>query len=335
MRTRRIDLEPVGDTETILIRPEEAGERLDRFLVKRRHDTSRSLVQQMIHEGWVQVNQRNVKPAYRLRRGDRLTVTWARIRPMDELRPVHRPLRVLYEAEDYLIILKPPGLVVHPGAGYHEDTLVQRLIANYPEIRSVGHPLRPGIVHRLDRVTAGVMVVARSQRGYLYLVDAFKRRRVRKVYFALCVGMPEPPAGELRTLIGRHPRHRKRYDVVVRNGKPAVTRYRVIGVGKGLSLVRVVIHTGRTHQIRVHMTYRGAPLLADPVYGRTGIKRLDPRLKTIVNQLRQRPAIPLIARRLALPDPDTGEYRVFRSPLPRWFVEILKIGVVRPIHSHF
>ena len=334
MRARRVELEPTGDREEIVIRPDEAGVRLDRFLVSRREDTSRSMVQQMIHEGWVRVNQRIVKPAYRLRSGDRLTITWARIRPMEELKPIHRPFRVLDEADDYLVILKPPGLVVHPGAGYHEDTLVQRLIARYPEIRSVGHPLRPGIVHRLDRVTAGVMVVARSQRGYLYLVDAFKHRRVKKEYFAICVGIPEPPAGELRTLIGRHPKHRKRFDVVVRNGKPAVTRYRVIGVGKGLSLVRVVIRTGRTHQIRVHMAYRGVPVFADPVYGRTGVKRFDPRLQGIIKALRQKPAIPLVARILAFPDIDSGEYRVYRSPLPRWFHEILKLGEVHPVHPY-
>lgn len=322
--------EPTGQVQELRIGPEDAGLRLDRYLTRMREDYSRSILQKMIQQGWVLVNQRQVKPSYRLRTGDHIKITWARVKPMDEIKPIARPLKILDATEHYLVVFKPAGLVVHPGAGYHEDTLVHRLIASYPEIQTVGHPLRPGIVHRLDRVTSGIMVVARNSRAYLALIKAFKERKVRKIYDAICIGVPQPPAGEIKTLIGRHPKHRKRFDVVVRNGKPAHTRYRVKGIGRSLSYVRVSIYTGRTHQIRVHMSYRGTPLFADPVYGRTGMKYFDPALQQMIKKLRMIPAIPLVARYLAFPDPSSGEMRVYRGPVPKWFKKIIRLDEIKP-----
>ncbi|GBC84553.1 Ribosomal large subunit pseudouridine synthase D [bacterium HR11] len=309
--------------ETLSVPAADAGTRLDRFLTARADGRSRAQVQSLIEQGWVRVNGRVVKPSYRLRAGDTVEVTWVRFEEEAGLTPEPGPLRVLYEDESLLVVAKPAGVPVHPGAGHTTGTLVHRLIARYPEVAAVGHPRRPGIVHRLDRVTSGLLVVARTPAAYLRLVEAFQRRRVHKHYVAIVWGRPHPPAGVIETRIGRHPRHRKRFDVVSTGGKWARTRYRLAATTETFSRLHVWPYTGRTHQIRVHLTHVGHPIVGDPTYGHRGWHTVrDPVLRDLLRRMARRPAIALHAGCLALPHPVTGTVLRFRLPPPRWFRDL-------------
>lgn len=306
--------------EVLIVTPAEAGERLDRFLTARASDWSRAQVQRLIREGLVRVGGRVVKPGYRLRVGDEVEIAWLRPEPPERLEPESGPLRVLYEDSAIIVVAKPAGLPVHPGAGHLMGTLVHRLLARYPEIASIGHPLRPGIVHRLDRVTSGLMVLARTESAYRTLVDAFQHRRVYKRYQAIVWGCPENPEGIIRGAIGRHPRQRKKFVVVPQGGKMAQTRYRVMATTQMFSRLYVWPRTGRTHQIRVHLTFLGHPIVGDPTYGHRGWHTLpDSVLRTLVRRMMRQPAIALHADRLAFPHPETAEVVRFRLPPPRWF----------------
>jgi 23S rRNA pseudouridine1911/1915/1917 synthase len=306
--------------ETVSIPASAAGTRLDRFLTARADGWSRTQVQALIEQGWVRVNGRVVKPSYRLRAGDTVEVTWARLEEALTLTPEAGPLRVLYEDESILVVAKPAGLPVHPGAGHPTGTLVHRLLARYPEIAAVGHPLRPGLVHRLDRVTSGLLVVARTPTAYLRLVEAFQGRRVHKHYVAIVWGQPRSPTGVIETRIGRHPRHRQRFDVVSTGGKWARTRYRLTATTGAFSRLHVWPYTGRTHQIRVHLTHIGHPIVGDPTYGHRGWHTVrDPVLRAMLRRMARRPAIALHAGCLALPHPVSGTVLRFRLRPPRWF----------------
>lgn len=276
------------------------GERLDLFLAAQTPGVSRSRAQRLIAAGLVTVNGRRGRPGLQLKPGDRVVV---RIPPPPpgELAPEPLPLEILYEDDDLLVVNKPAGLTVHPGPGHASGTLAHALLAHRPELARVGEALRPGIVHRLDRDTSGVMVVAKHEVARANLVRQLAERRVQKTYLALVRGEPRPPAGVIEAPLGRDPRHRQRM-AVVEGGREARTQYQVRERFAGAALLEVRPETGRTHQVRVHLAAIGHPVLGDPVYGR--------RSELVPRQF-------LHALRLRLRLPSSGEEREFEAPLPQ------------------
>jgi 23S rRNA pseudouridine1911/1915/1917 synthase len=299
------------------VAPPRTGERLDRFLAAAQTDLSRSRLQGLIRDGRVAVNGSAARASQRLKDGDRIRVEIPDPEPL-ALVAEDLPLTVVHEDEDIVVIDKPAGLVVHPGAGVRRGTLVHALLHRWPEIAGVGGAGRPGIVHRLDKDTSGLMVVARSPRAYRALVEALRAREVKRTYLALVWGDPRSPDGEIETRIGRHPKDRKRMAVLPRGGKLARTRW-TVAERFGIA-ARLVVHldTGRTHQIRVHMAHLGHPVIGDRLYG-TGKKLLSTSasqrsLATEVASCLPRQA--LHAAALELPHPATGARASFASPLP-------------------
>jgi ribosomal large subunit pseudouridine synthase D (EC 5.4.99.-) len=240
-----------------------------------------------------------VRPAYRLTPGDRITVTFPE---EPTVRPESLPLDIVYEDEYLLVVNKPAGMVVHPAARIVSGTLVNALLAHCPQVADVGGPDRAGIVHRLDRETSGLIVVAKNPEAHAALQRQFKRRLVRKTYVALVEGQVQPRKGIIEVPIGRDPKDRTRM-AVSRTGRPAVTQYRVVEVFPQYTLLEVRPHTGRTHQIRVHLAWLGYPVVGDRVYGR--------RRQTLLPDRHF-----LHARELAFTHPVTGEKLVLSAPLP-------------------
>jgi 23S rRNA pseudouridine1911/1915/1917 synthase len=288
----------------------DAGERLDRH-VAARLDAPRNQVQRWIAAGLVRVDGAPARPSHPLRAGERIDC--APPPPADaRLDPEAGELVLLFEDEDLLVVDKPPGIAVHPGAGRRGGTLVHRLLARFPELAGVGGPGRPGIVHRLDKDTSGAIVVARSTRAYRALARDFAARRVDKVYLAVAWGAP-PPSGAIEAPIGRHPRRRQ--EMTVRpGGRSASTAFRTLAAGGGVALLEVRLTTGRTHQIRVHLKSAGHPLVGDPVYGERRWKgrAAGPGARA----LRDFPRPALHAWRLALTHPGSGARVAFEAPVP-------------------
>lgn len=291
--------------------PEDRGKRLDSYLASH-FDTARNQVAHWIQDGLVLLDGRVAKASTRLEGRE-----WVECTPPErdvgaEMVPEDGPLTTLFEDDQVVFLDKPAGLVVHPGAGRDSATLAHRLLFHYPEMRSVGGPGRPGIVHRLDAGTSGVMVVARSEQAYSRLSEAFAERRVEKSYMAVVYGTPRAAAATIDAPIGRHSHRRKEMAVVAR-GRPAVTRYQTLQSAAGLSLLRVRLETGRTHQIRVHLKHRGHPLVGDPVYGEARWKALAKHLRSRLEKF-PRPA--LHAWRLRLAHPTLAEPLEVVAPVP-------------------
>lgn len=280
------------------------GQRLDKWLAERLPDHSRTEIQRWIREGLVRVNGRASKPGYKLEPGDVVEVDVPAPVPYEEVKPEPIPLNILYEDDDLLVIDKPAGMVVHPAPGHTSGTLVNAILYHCPDLRGVGGVERPGIVHRLDKDTSGLILVAKHDRAHRELQRQFKEREIEKAYLALVEGHLQPKEGRIEAPIGRDKRHRKRM-AVIRDGREAVTEYRVIAYYDDYTLVEVYPLTGRTHQIRVHFAFIGHPLVGDTVYGRRK-QRLKPWLKRQF----------LHAHRLRFRLPRTGEWVEFTSPLP-------------------
>ena len=293
---------------------------MDQFLAGQPTGLTRSQLQRLIGDGLALVNGSGSKASSKVRRGDRITLTVPPPKPT-EIVPQWMPLTVVYQDEHIAVIDKPAGLAVHPGPGHSGHTLVNALLAICPDIQGVGGEIRPGIVHRLDKDTSGLMVVAKTHQAHLDVSGQIKVRQVDKGYIALAVGKVEPAVGVIDEPIGRDQHNRKRM-AVVPDGREARTRYRVLeyimpsggvpmpsggvrmpsgGVRLGYSLLEVVLETGRTHQIRVHFSFLGHPLMGDGVYGRSS-PLLDRQF--------------LHANRLGFRHPATGEPVEFRSELP-------------------
>lgn len=290
------------------------GERLDRFLADR-VESSRSQIQRWIDAGDVRVDGEVAKASFRLEPG--LVVTWSPPSPEPplEIEPEPGPLSVIHEDAHVVVVDKPAGLVVHPGAGRRSGTLVHRLLDRYPEMEGVGPVHRPGIVHRLDLDTSGVLVVARTTEARRSLVRNFRERRVEKRYLAVVYGAPDPDEGRIELPIGRHPT--RRTEMTVRpEGRAARSDYLVRGSTAGISLLEVTIHTGRTHQIRVHLKAIGHPVVGDPVYGEARWKNLSGPASRARAALRDFPRPALHAWRLGFPHPADGETVGFEAPVP-------------------
>ncbi|MEE8352849.1 MAG: RluA family pseudouridine synthase [Dehalococcoidales bacterium] len=287
---------------------EAAGGRLDKFVAERCPELSRTQAQKLIEDGDVTVNGETARPGLRLTVGDRIEV---RVPPVtaSSLEPEAIPFGVLYEDDDLLVIDKPAGLPVHPAPGHPGHTLANGILAYLSAPPDTGDALRPGIVHRLDKDTSGVMLVAKNRLAHAGLSRQFKSREVSKVYLALVRGRLSPDRGVIEAAIGRDPRNRKRMAVVADDrGRAARTRYRVVKYAGNHSLLEVTTETGRTHQIRVHLAAIGHPVVGDATYG--------PKPAAAPRQF-------LHARRLGFRLPSSGEYVEFESDLPADLEQVL------------
>jgi 23S rRNA pseudouridine1911/1915/1917 synthase len=256
-----------GETLVLTADAQESDERLDQWLSGRIPEWSRTRIQALIREGCVEADGRSDwRPRDRVVAGAAYRVRLPAPTPVD-VQPEDIPLDVLYEDSDLIVLNKPPGLVVHPAPGHADGTLVNALLFKCDDLQGVGGEQRPGIIHRLDRDTSGVMVVAKNQVAMDSLAAQFQDRRVHKAYVAVVAGIPNPSAGRIETLIGRSRTDRKKMSATPALGKPAVTNYRLVEVLGGFALVRLLIETGRTHQIRVQMAHIGCPVAGDAVYG--------------------------------------------------------------------
>jgi 23S rRNA pseudouridine1911/1915/1917 synthase len=262
-----IDLDDQESEGPIVLRPDrdDLGARLDRYVADQLPDLSRATVQSLIDGGNVLVDEQQRKPKFRVTPGQTITVDLPPTAP-DEIVPDAIPLEGVYEDDDVIVIDKPAGMVVHPAPGHPRGTLANALVARIPDI-AVGGSNRPGIVHRLDKETSGLIVAAKSDRGRTALVSQWGARTVAKTYLALVVGVIEEEEATVDAPIGRDPKNRQRM-AVVRSGREAVTHFRVLERFADATLIDVTIETGRTHQIRVHLAFAGHPIVGDAVYGK-------------------------------------------------------------------
>jgi 23S rRNA pseudouridine1911/1915/1917 synthase len=298
-----------------LVDAPDAGDRLDRFLAGKLPHLSRSRLQALIKQGHVTLAGKPAKPSDTVRKGTLVTITEPPAEPT-LLEPEEIPLDVLYEDADLLVINKPPGLVIHPAAGHARHTLVHALLAHCGTLSAIGGKQRPGIVHRLDKDTSGCLVVAKNDFAHAHLSRQFAGRTVTKIYLALVSGFfAGVRSGSIENSIGRHPVHRKKMAVLDRGGRTANTGWRVAQERSGVgTLVECTLHTGRTHQIRVHLKHLGHPLLGDALYaGRHA--------GSYTRQM-------LHAWKLGFTHPRTGKPMHFSSPLPEDFI---LAGVRQPV----
>ena len=302
-----------AETTRLTVSHQMDGQRIDQTLARAYPDYSRAYFQRGIKAGHVLLNDRPCRPADKVSTNDVITVTWPEDKPI-ELHGEPIAFDVLWEDEDVIVLNKPPGLVVHPAKGNWEGTLVHALLAHDEESfrKLVDEDLRPGIVHRLDKDTSGVMVVAKHERSRMALSRSFRERQVEKTYLAVTPGEFARKQGTISAPIGRHPRDRKKMAVVGEKGKHAVTHYHVLAGSEEATLVEVRIETGRTHQIRVHLASICHPVLGDPVYG--GRQARFP--AHVPRQM-------LHAWKLAFPHPSTGKMNQYIGDLPADFQRVL------------
>ena len=301
------------DIRSFTVPPEGAGARLDKWLATCCEGFSRSRIQGLILAGRMRVNgEVAARATVKVNPGDIVTLAIPPPVPA-EPQPEDIPLSIVYEDEHIIVLDKPAGLVVHPAPGHLDGTLVNALLHHCPNLEGIGGVARPGIVHRLDQDTSGLMVVAKTEAAMRTLTKEFaSHANIRKTYLAIVHGTPTPPEGRIENLIGRCPWDRKKMAIVEKNGKVAVTNYRTLSAGRR-SLVECVIETGRTHQIRVHMASLGCPLVGDAVYGRPGWDR----------QLDPAPARQMLhAWKLSLKHPVTRAPLAFEAPIPPEFSAI-------------
>jgi len=295
------------------------AERLDVFLRERFPAASRGALQRLIEAGHITVNGRTVKPTHHPQAGEVVRVYWPEARPA-ETRPEAIPLEILYEDDQLLVINKRPGLVVHPSAGHDEHTLVNALLYHCRgQLSGIGGVQRPGIVHRLDRETSGCLVVAKTDPAHQRLAEQFAARQILKVYHAILCGVLASDRGDIRAGIARHPSHRKRMAVDQALGREAWTTYHVVERWTAATLVEARLHTGRTHQIRVHFQFLGHPLAGDTTYG----ARPNQRLSALTGFTP--PRVMLHAHRLSFCHPSTGQAQVFEAAWPQDFTDAVAI----------
>ena len=303
---------------TILVEQTLPNERLDAFLRRQFPTISRGAVQRLIKQGDIRVDGKPVKATHHPRSGETIEIHWPEARTATT-QPQEIPLDILFEDEELLVLNKPPGMVVHPSAGHEESTLVNALLHHCAgQLSGIGGVARPGIVHRLDKETSGCLVVAKNDSTHLALSAQFAGREVEKVYLAIVCGAVIPERGDIRAAIARHPTHRKRMAVTDGSGREAWTSYRVLERLREATLVEALLHTGRTHQIRVHFKHLGFPLLGDITYG----NRQNKRLTELTGY--QGPRQMLHAHELVFKHPRGGQKMRFEAPWPVDFKEALQ-----------
>jgi len=310
----------VNGTFTILVDESDQDRRLDAVVAAHLPACSRSLAANLIANHKILVDNQPKKPGYRVRSGQEIIGRIPAPEPV-ECRPEPIPLDILYQDRHIVALNKPAGLIVHPAPGHRRGTLVNALLYHCPDLGGIGGEIRPGIVHRLDKDTSGTMVVAKNAQALEILAQQFKTRTVRKKYLALVYGDLKNDEGTIKLPIGRHPVHRKQMSTTTRKGRSAETSWRVREKFKAITLLELTLKTGRTHQIRVHCTAMGHPIVGDQVYrSRKWLKDID-RLfsgesSSMATQLKAVPRQMLHAWRLRLTHPDTGEVMTFESPIP-------------------
>jgi 23S rRNA pseudouridine1911/1915/1917 synthase len=307
---RDADAASISTPSIISFIAEEDGKRLDKVVRDRVPDLSRTKAQRLIDDGAVTVDGRTRKPAYQVEPGEQVVVRLPSEEPDSELQPEPIPLDVIYEDGHLLVLDKPAGLVVHPAPGHPGGTLANAVLALCPDIIEIGQPDRPGVVHRLDKETSGLIVFAKSEAALTALQQQFKRREVSKTYLALVESQVQPPEGIIEVPMGRDERHRQKM-AVTRGGKYARTRYHTAERFEDYTLLEVHPYTGRTHQVRVHLAWLGYPVVGDVVYGRRRQQMLHGRHF-------------LHAARLSLTHPDSGENLMFEAPLPPELSKLLE-----------
>ncbi len=290
----------VTESTHLTVPAEAGGQRLDAWMARALPELSRSHIQRLIEQGLATLGGQAVKASARLEGGEAVAVQMIPPKPV-ALEAELIPLTVAYEDDDLLVIDKPAGLVVHPAPGHPSGTLVNALLARWRTLKGLKGDLRPGIVHRLDKDTSGLLIVAKSDAAMLKLAAQIKERRIKKEYLALVEGRLEPAEGRVEAPVGRHPTQRQQM-AVVRGGRNATSHYSVERYFAGFSLVRVKPVTGRTHQIRVHLAFTGHPVAGDQLYGRRRVPGLPRQF--------------LHATRLGFSQPTSGEWLEIESPLP-------------------
>ncbi len=299
------------------------GERLDRYLGGCLHNATRSAIQKAITSGLVLVNGRQVKVSHKLRFGDNVALTLPRTEPL-RLSPEDIDLEILFEDNDVIVLNKQAGLAVHPGAGRSSGTLVNALLNHTRELSTGGGSLRPGIVHRLDMDTSGVMVVAKTNQSHAVLAEQFKVHSTQRKYLALVRGPMKVDEGEIEKPLGRSPADRKKISTRARKKRKALTRFSVLRRYGGITLLELMPETGRTHQIRVHLASIGRPVVGDRLYGWDGPRDTPVNLSPLATSLlKKAPRQCLHAAFLAFSHPVTGELMEFSAPPPRDMAEII------------
>ena len=292
---------------SLKVKKQDQGKRIDKFLAAEFEDLSRSFIQKLIAEGKVTAAGKQVDKSYKIVPDELLKIIVEE--KESEIKAVEMDLDIIYEDQDIIVINKNADRVVHPAPGHHDDTIVNALLAHVDNLSAINGVKRPGIVHRLDKDTSGLLIAAKNDKSHKNLADQFKNRTVEKYYYALLEGNLAYEKGKIDAPIGRDPNNRKKMAVRKRHSKNAVSRFKIIEEFKNHTLVEVKIETGRTHQIRVHFSYLGHPVVGDKKYGSK-------------NQLRAKRQM-LHARRLIISHPATGEKMEFEADLKTDFKEIL------------
>ena len=314
------DVLPLDNISELIVSDESKGERLDKFL-SAEEDITRSAAVKLIEDGLVLVNEKTATKNYKLRGGEIITVNYPPIKA-SECVPQNIPLDIIYEDNDIIVINKPSGMVVHPAPGNPDGTLVNALLYHCKDsLSGIGGTMRPGIVHRIDKDTSGLLVVAKNDLAHLSLSGQLKTHSVSRVYYAVVCGNIKSDTGTINAPIGRNPTDRKKMavikDVANKTAKDAVTHYEVMNRFAGYTFVKCILETGRTHQIRVHMASIGHPILGDPVYGGNGSKFAQSNKSLLDGQC-------LHAKELKLNHPTGGEQMHFECELPENTVKLLE-----------
>lgn len=302
-----------ASTQNFFVHKDEKGQRLDQFLQKQVPDLSRAQIKKLIEQKQVQITPGSLKPAYLLKGGEEISLT---IPPPEklEVQPEALPLNIIYEDSDLIVLNKSAERIVHPGAGVKEGTLVHALLHHCQDLSGIGGVLRPGIVHRLDKGTSGVLVVAKNDLAHQVLAAQFKERQIKKIYHALIWGKPKRERGRIEKPLGRDPKDRKKMSSRAKQTREAITEYRMLKNYGPISLMELKPQTGRTHQLRVHLSELGHPVVGDPIYGK-GLRKLASLPEGLREKIKALPFQLLHASELSFEHPRTHQLLHFKAPL--------------------
>lgn len=296
------------DNKNIKLKIDEAVGRIDKYLSEKMPDMSRSKIQKLIKEKNVRVNNKEIKANYKLEKNDEVKISIPKPKSVD-MNAEDIPLDILFEDKDIAIINKKQGMVVHPGAGNWDGTLVNALLYHIDDLSGINGEIRPGIVHRLDKDTSGILVIAKNDQAHVALSEQFQNRTIKRTYRAIVHGIPGHKQGTIKAPIGRDPNNRQQF-TVTSNGKEAISHFKVVERFRDFSLLEVALETGRTHQIRVHLKYINHPVAGDLVYGPKNTLKSEGQF--------------LHAYSLEFLHPRTSDSMYFEAPYPTFFSETLK-----------